>query len=34
MHDVFVALPDALGSFQGNASLRTFLISVAVSCRA
>jgi RNA polymerase sigma-70 factor (ECF subfamily) len=31
VHDVFVALPDALGSFQGNASLRTFLISVAVN---
>ena len=31
VHDVFVALPDALGSFQGHASLRTFLISVAVN---
>ena len=31
VHDVFVALPDALGSFLGHASLRTFLISVAVN---
>lgn len=31
VHDVFVALPRALRSFEGRSSLRTFLISVAVN---
>lgn len=31
VHDTFVALPRAIGSFRGDASLRTFLIGVAVN---
>lgn len=34
VHDVFVALPDAAERFRGDASLRTFLMSIAVNlCR-
>jgi RNA polymerase sigma-70 factor (ECF subfamily) len=31
VHDTFVALPRAISSFRGDASLRTFLIGVAVN---
>jgi RNA polymerase sigma-70 factor (ECF subfamily) len=31
VHDVFVALPGALRSFDGRSSLRTFILSVAVN---
>src|SRR6476660_2446594 len=31
VHDVFVALPPAMGRYQGAASLRTFLVSIAVN---
>jgi RNA polymerase sigma-70 factor (ECF subfamily) len=31
VHDVFVELPRALRRFRGNASLRTFLVSIAVN---
>ncbi len=31
VHDVFVALPKAVGRFRGDASLKTFLIAVAVN---
>jgi RNA polymerase sigma-70 factor (ECF subfamily) len=31
VHDVFVALPGAIGRFEGASSLRTFLISIAVN---
>lgn len=30
VHDVFIALPDALRRFRGDASLRTFLIAIAL----
>jgi RNA polymerase sigma-70 factor (ECF subfamily) len=30
LHEVFVALPSAMRRFQGGASLRTFLISIAI----
>lgn len=34
VHDAFVALPDALSRFRGDASLSTFLMSIAVNlCR-
>jgi len=34
VHDVFVALPRAVGRFRGDASLSTFLMSIAVNlCR-
>lgn len=34
VHDVFVALPEAAGRFRGDASLGTFLMSIAVNlCR-
>jgi RNA polymerase sigma-70 factor (ECF subfamily) len=31
VHDVFVALPKAMGGFRGESSIRTFLISMAVN---
>lgn len=31
LHDVFVALPSAIARFRGDASLRTFLIAIAVN---
>ena len=31
VQDVFVALPGAIGRFRGDASLRTFLVSIAVN---
>lgn len=31
VHDVFVALPDVVGRFEGRASLRTFILSIAVN---
>ncbi|MBX3230302.1 MAG: RNA polymerase sigma factor [Labilithrix sp.] len=31
VQDVFVALPSAIGRFRGDASLRTFLVSIAVN---
>jgi RNA polymerase sigma-70 factor, ECF subfamily len=34
VHDAFVALPAAIGRYRGEASLRTFLLSIAVNlCR-